>query len=80
MTFLERRWFANVLYFSNDVGRDEGGSGQKDRRERHHGVVLEDVGEAADVDFDDAESESDSDTKGEVGVWSASGVNFEAYK
>jgi len=80
LTFLKCRWFANVLYFSDDFGRDEGGSGKKDRRERHGGAALEDVGKAADVDFDDVESESDSDTEGEVGVWSASGVNSEAYK
>jgi len=60
LTLSERRLFANSVYFSNDVSRDEDGTGQNDRGEGHVGVVLEDVGETADGDFDGAESKSDS--------------------
>ena len=58
--------------FAN-VGRDGEGRHQPDVRQRKPGIVLEDVGEAADVDIEDAESDSEADTEGEVGVWSASG-------
>jgi len=38
------------------------------------------VGDALEGEFDDAESNSDFEIEGEVSVWSASGVNYEAYK
>jgi len=44
------------------------------------GCFLDDVGDAAKREFDDVESDSDSETEGEVGVWSASGVNSKVYK
>ena len=77
---LKRRLCSNVAYFCNDVGKDEDGNGQNDRRKQHVAIVTEDVGEAADGVFDDGLSESDSETEGEIGVWSASGMNLEAYK
>ena len=57
-------WFN---FFAN-VGRDEDGSCQPDRRQRKPGTVLEDVGEVADADIDESDSDSDSDAEGEVGV------------
>ena len=64
----------------NDIGRDEDDSGQKDIREWHVVVVANDAGEAPDEDSKDATSNSHFETEGEVGVWSPSGVNSEAYK
>ena len=43
-------------------------------------MLLDDVGDATDGEFDDVESDSGSEIEGEVGVWSASGVTSEAYK
>ena len=57
-----------MVYFDNDVGRDKAGTIQKGNRGRHVRLLVDDVGDALDGEFDDIESDSDSETKGEVGV------------